>query len=81
MGSDINDNKSNESKENNFKRVSKTRIDKIVESINSLENLANTANYSYTDQQVTKMYDYIENYLKESRKRFYQTKNGFQWDD
>lgn len=81
MSSDNSDSKSNEAKENNFKRVSKTRIDKIIESINSLENLANTANYSYTDQQVTKMYDYIENYLKESRRRFYQTKNGFQWDD
>lgn len=76
------DNSSNkETKEAKFLRISKTRIDKVEEAIKNLENLSDKYSYSYTDEQVDKMFAYIEKCLKDAKGKFKNQKSsgGFEW--
>lgn len=70
----------NEKKEN-FLRLSQDRVNKIIKDIESLEKLSNRNNYSYTDQQIEKMFNAISNQLQESKKSFENKKSSgkFEW--
>lgn len=68
-----------ESKEEKFLRLSKGRIDKIAEAIDNLENLSDKYAYSYTDEQVDKMFKYLEDKLQQAKNRFKNKDNGFEW--
>lgn len=69
-----------ESKEQKFLRISETRINKIEESIKNLENLSDKNTYSYTEQQVDKMFLYLEEKLESAKQRFKNNNSGgFQW--
>lgn len=72
---------SKESKEDKFLRVSKGRIDKVEEAIRNLENLADKNSYSYTDEQVEKMFSYLEGLLNNVKDKFKNNKSGggFSW--
>lgn len=75
-----NDNTQKESKEEKFLRISKGRIDKIEEAISNLENLSDKYSYSYTDKQVDKMFNYLEERLKTAKGKFLsQNSGGFEW--
>lgn len=71
-----------ETKEEKFLRMSKERIDKVEKAIDHLENLSNKASYSYTDQQVDKMFDYLTEKLENAKKKFKHGHNigDFSWD-
>lgn len=71
-----------ETKEEKFLRLSKGRIDKIEEAISNLENLSDKYSYSYTEEQVDKMFDYLEKQLSNAKDRFKNKKSsgGFSWD-
>lgn len=73
---------SKETKEEKFLRLSKGRIDKIEEAISNLENLSDKYSYSYTDEQVDKMFDYLEKRLSDAKDRFKNKKSsgGFSWE-
>lgn len=75
------DNVLKESKEEKFLRISKTRIDKIEDAIENLEKLTDKYTYSYTDEQVEKMFSFIEKRIKIAKDRF-KNKNSsgsFEW--
>lgn len=57
-----------ENKKSNFKRISENRVSKIVFLINQLSNLKNTSFYEYTDEQIEKMFEEIEEATKRSKK-------------
>lgn len=79
MSNNTNDNNSKESKKEKFLRISKGRIDKIEEAIGNLENLSDKYSYTYTDEQVEKMFDYLQGKLDDAKSKFLNQDNGFEW--
>ena len=81
MSNNTNDNNPKESKEEKFLRISKGRIDKIEEEISNLENLSDRYSYTYTDEQVKKMFDYLQDKLNDAKDKFLNQKSsgGFEW--
>lgn len=63
----------NESKEDKFKRLAAARVDKIIGYLESLSKLSSSA-YSYTDEQIEKMYAAIQAKLDESKSKFDKNK-------
>lgn len=57
-------------KRENFVRLAEARTNKILEMVRLLGNLSNTSNYSYTKQDVEKIFNTIEKELAESKKKF-----------
>lgn len=75
-----NNNQHQESKEDKFLRVSKGRVNKIEEAISNLANLSDRHSYSYTDEQVNKMFNYIEKKLNDAKDKFKnKSSGGFEW--
>lgn len=68
-------------KKDNFLRLSQDRVNKILKDMESLEKLSNRNNYSYTDEQIDKMFNAISNQLQESKKSFENKKSSgkFEW--
>lgn len=68
-------------KRDNFLRLSQERVNKILKDIEVLDNLSNKNAYHYTDEQVEKMFSYIEKSLAESKKHFKEkkSKGTFEW--
>ena len=61
-------------KSQRFKRVAEARTNKIIESIRLLGNWSNRSNYSYSEEDVKKIFSAIESELKVAKQR-YQTKS------
>jgi hypothetical protein len=59
-----------ESKQERFKRLAKLRGDRVLRDIQLLGNLSNKNNYSYTDQDVRKLFTALEEELRISKSRF-----------
>lgn len=59
-----------ESKEDRFVRIAEARTNKIIDMIRLLGNCANKGNYSYTDDEVRKIFTAIENELKIAKGKF-----------
>lgn len=57
-------------KRENFVRLAEARTNKILEMVRLLGNLSNTSNYSYTKQDVEKIFNTLEKELAETKKRF-----------
>lgn len=57
-------------KRENFVRLAEARTNKILEMIRLLGNLSNTSNYSYTKQDVDKIFHALQNELTETKKKF-----------
>lgn len=70
-----------EKKNENFLRLSKERVNKVIDSIERLENLSNKNLYSYTDEQVERMFSAIEDSLESAKKSFKDKKprQKFEW--
>lgn len=51
-------------KSQRFKRVAEARTNKIIESIRLLGNCSNRSNYSYSEEDVKKIFSAIESELK-----------------
>ncbi|MCB6607872.1 hypothetical protein V3C10_19470 [[Clostridium] symbiosum] len=68
-------------KNENFLRLSKERVNKVIDAIERLENLSNKNQYSYTDEQVEKMFTAIEESLDSAKKSFKDKKprQKFDW--
>lgn len=71
-----------ESKEEKFKRLSKDRVNKVVKAIETLEHLSNKNQYEYSEKQVEKMFNYIEDSLAQAKASFANKKSGqkFDWE-
>ncbi len=59
-----------ESKEERFVRIAEARTNKIINMIRLLGNCSNKGNYSYTDEEVKKIFAAIEAELKMAKGKF-----------
>lgn len=60
----------NESKDESFARIATARVNKIAEMIRRLGNCSTLSNYAFTEVQVEKIFDYLQNELNKARTRF-----------
>lgn len=77
------DTKQKETSEEKFLRLSLSRVNNIIDGIRTLGKLSNTSTYSYTDEQVEKMFSHIETVLQETKDCFKkkQPVQEFKWDE
>ncbi len=61
----------------NFKRIAENRTNKILNLINLLGNLSNKSYYEYTDQQINKIFDAIEEALITQKEKFNNKRKKF----
>jgi len=59
-----------ETKRDRFKRVGGNRVNDLLEKIRLLGNCANTSNYSYTHDEINKIFTTIYENLQDTRKKF-----------
>lgn len=57
-------------KRENFIRLAENRTNKILEMVRLLGNLSNTSNYTYTKEDVNKIFNAIEKELAATKKKF-----------
>lgn len=57
-------------KKSRFKKVAESRTNKIINMIELLGNCANTSNYEYTEKEVKKIFEAIEQSLKNTKNKF-----------
>lgn len=78
---DENESKTKETPEEKFLRLSQSRVNNIIDDIRLLGKLSNTATYTYTDEQVEKMFSYIETVLQDTKDSFKKKKSvqEFKW--
>ena len=59
-----------ESKHDKFIRIAEARTNKAGEMIRLIGNCANVGSYEYTEEEVKKIFAYLEKELKNARNRF-----------
>lgn len=59
-----------EDKHDNFVRISEKRTNKILDMITGLRNFSNTNYYEYSDEEIQKLFDAIQEELDETRGTF-----------
>jgi len=64
----------NESKSDRFKRVAERRTKVVLRDLRIIGNCGNKGNYSYTEEQVRKIFFEIEQAVKEAKSRFHLPK-------
>ena len=64
-----------ENKNDRFKRIATKRTQNVLRSLKALAKCSNTRNYNYTEREVRKIFNAIQNELKLSRALF-QKNNG-----
>lgn len=57
-----------ENKKENFKRISENRVNKILTLLSQMSNLRNTSFYEYTEEDIIKIFDAIDEESSKSRK-------------
>lgn len=62
-------------KRERFIKIAENRTNKIISMIKLLGNCSNKSNYSYTDEEVKKIFSAIENELKNSKLKFTEASN------
>ena len=65
-----------ESKSERFKRVAERRTIAVLRDLRVIGNCGNKANYSYTPDQVRKIFTEIETSVKESKNKFHIVKGN-----
>ncbi len=61
-----------ETKAQKFKRLAAPRIDKAAHAISLIGNLSGSA-YEYTQEETTKMFDYLQQVLDDTKAKFEKT--------
>lgn len=59
-----------ETKEEKFKRLSAQRVQKAAKYISALGNLANKSSYDYTEQDIEKVFGYLQKQLDDAKAKF-----------
>ena len=59
-----------ESSRDNFVRLAEKRVNNAIKALRLIGNLSNKSNYSYTDEDVNKIFRSLERELKNARLRF-----------
>jgi hypothetical protein len=63
-----------ETKNQRFKRLAKLRGDRILHDINLIRNLSNRNNYEYSEAEVQKLFDLLDDELKSAKSMFNRNK-------
>jgi len=66
----------NETKPERFRRLAEKRTNTVIKCIRILGNCSNKSMYSYSKEEVDKIFNAISNELKESRSKFRFKKNS-----
>jgi len=64
-----------ENKKANFKRISESRVNKILNLFEQLTNLTNTSFYEYTEADIEKMFDIINEESEKTRRILLRSNN------
>ena len=59
-----------------FIRLAEKRINKVAKQLQLIGNLSNKTNYAYADDEVEKMFTYIDSCVQSARERFESTGTG-----
>ena len=59
-----------------FIRLAEKRINKVAKQLHLIGNLSNKTNYAYNDEEVEKMFAYIDSCVKSARERFTNNSTG-----
>ena len=59
-----------ESREDRFKRIASKRTNEIIDKIRILGNTSNKSLYSYSEQDINKIFSHIQSELKKNKERF-----------
>lgn len=62
--------KANESKRERFVRLAENRTNKIINMVQLLGNCSNTSTYEYTDSDIEKIFNAIENSVRDAKRKF-----------
>ena len=62
--------KINETKRDKFIRIAEARTNKAAEMIRLLGNCANKSTYDYTDDDIKKVFSYLEKEIKNARSKY-----------
>ena len=62
--------KNNESKSERFKRLAEKRTKRVLDDIRILSNLSNKGLYSYTPEQIKKIFSAADSAISEAKQRF-----------
>ncbi len=65
---------SNEDKHEKFKRIVSKRVNELINKIDILGNCSNKSNYYYTEEDVNKIFNAIEQKLRETKSQFKKKK-------
>lgn len=65
-----------EAKRDRFHRVATRRVNKALEALRLIGNIGNKSLYSYTDAEIEKMFNALENKLLEIKGKFKMEKKG-----
>lgn len=63
-----------ESKNDKFRRLATKRTNDIISKIRILGNLSNKSSYTYSDEEVQKIFKVIEDQLKDTKNSFFSKK-------
>lgn len=64
-------------KSESFKNLAEKRVNKVLEGLRLISNLSNRNNYSYTDEEVSKIFKTIQESVNESKSKFNKKKVTF----
>ncbi len=56
-----------DNKKENFKRISENRVNKILQLLDQLSNLTNTSFYDYSEEDIEKIFNTIEDETKKTK--------------
>ena len=65
-----------EDRSQRFKRLAEYRTNEVIEKLRILGNCSNKSSYSYTDEEVRKIFTSIEEQVKTVKARFKRPKKG-----
>lgn len=60
----------NESKDESFARIATARVNKIADLLRRLGNCSAVSNYLFTEEQVNKIFEYLQKEIDKARRRF-----------
>lgn len=63
-----------EEKRDKFQKIAINRTNRILDALRLIGNCANTSNYSYSEEDVKKIFTAIENEVKEQKAKFERKK-------
>ena len=66
----MNANRKKESKEECFARIATARVNKIAAMVRLLGNCSTVSNYAFTEEQVNKIFEYLQNEINKAKVRF-----------